>query len=481
MQIFDILVVGGGTAGMTCALVASQNGAKVLVVEKTAQIGGTLHITAGHLSAGGTQRQKSWGIEDSPELHFQDIRRINQDSGDMDLIRLACEEAPKTIDWLDRLGFEFADDSPKILYGHVPYQIPRTHFGKNLGKSILKVILPLFEKQVADGAITLALNQTFLDLILDNNQGQGIITKNTQSIENQLVTNKYYARKIVLASGGYAGNHSFFAQKHPDLSRLITTASPHSLGEGIQVTEKYGAIFHKAENHISTMGGIELNPQSGVSDFWANWAKMSNSVDRKAYEIYVNEEGKRFLDENEANPDIRERALAHQPNRRCWVILDEEILQTAGSIVYQWNIEQFKTEAQKGRAVWQAESLAELATKIGVLPNNLLTTIENYNQAVDNQLDIEFKRVFLPAKIQKPPFYAVLTYAFSLISFGGLKVNSELKVVRQNGQTFENLYAIGEILGAGATSGNAFCGGMLLTPALSLGRYLGKKLADEVL
>jgi succinate dehydrogenase/fumarate reductase flavoprotein subunit len=480
MQIFDILVVGGGTAGMTCALVAAQNGAKVLVVEKTAQIGGTLHITAGHLSAGGTQRQKNKGIEDSPELHFQDIRRINQDSGDMDLIRLACEEAPKTIDWLESLGFEFADDSPKILYGHVPYQIPRTHFGKNLGKSILNVLLPMFEKQVAEGNISLALHQTCVDLILDNKQGQGIITKNTQSIDNQVVTNKYYAQKIVLASGGYAGNHQFFAQKHPDLSRLITTASPHSLGEGIEIAEKYGAIFHKAENHISTIGGIELNPQSGISDFWANWAKMSNSLDRKPYEIYVNELGKRFLDENESNPDIRERALARQPNRRCWVILDEEILQATGSIVYQWSIEQFKNEAQKGRAVWQADSWAELATKIGVLPHNLLATLENYNQAIDNQVDAEFKRSFLPTKIQKPPFYAVLTYAFSLISFGGLKVNSELKIVEQTGQTFENLYAIGEILGAGATTGNAFCGGMLLTPALSLGRYLGKKLADEI-
>ena len=68
-----IIVVGAGTAGMCCAIRAAELGAKVLVIEKDSLVGGTLHVTAGHMSGGGTKRQAEKGIEDSPTLHFEDV------------------------------------------------------------------------------------------------------------------------------------------------------------------------------------------------------------------------------------------------------------------------------------------------------------------------------------------------------------------------------------------------------------------------
>jgi succinate dehydrogenase/fumarate reductase flavoprotein subunit len=70
----------------------------------------------------------------------------------------------------------------------------------------------------------------------------------------------------------------------------------------------------------------------------------------------------------------------------------------------------------------------------------------------------------------------LLVYAYSLISFGGIKVNDQLQVLCDDGTIIKNCYAAGEILGAAATSGNAFCGGMLLTPAISFGKWLGETL-----
>jgi len=117
---YDILIIGAGTAGMACAITAAQHGAKVGVIEKSDHVGGALHWSGGHMSAAGNRWQRSKGIEDSIEKHYQDILRINNNSGNLDLIRLAVEEAPKTIDWLDDLGFEFAPECPRIIYGHVP-------------------------------------------------------------------------------------------------------------------------------------------------------------------------------------------------------------------------------------------------------------------------------------------------------------------------------------------------------------------------
>jgi predicted oxidoreductase len=64
-----------------------------------------------------------------------------------------------------------------------------------------------------------------------------------------------------------------------------------------------------------------------------------------------------------------------------------------------------------------------------------------------------------------------------VITFGGVAVDGELRVVREDGSPVPGLYAAGEALGAAATSGNGFCGGMLATPALSFGRILGRRLA----
>ena len=62
----DLIVCGAGTAGLACAILAAEGGARVTVVEKDVEIGGTLHLSAGQMSAAGSRLQRSKGIEDSP-------------------------------------------------------------------------------------------------------------------------------------------------------------------------------------------------------------------------------------------------------------------------------------------------------------------------------------------------------------------------------------------------------------------------------
>ena len=92
------------------------------------------------------------------------------------------------------------------------------------------------------------------------------------------------------------------------------------------------------------------------------------------------------------------------------------------------------------------------------------------------QKDFSFGRTYLQHPILQGPFYALLVNAYALISFGGIKVNEKLQVVKKDSSIIENLFAAGEVIGAGTTSGNAFCGGMLLTPAISFGKWLGEHL-----
>jgi fumarate reductase flavoprotein subunit len=469
---YDIIIIGAGTAGISCAITAAQRKRKVLVVEKDNRIGGTLHLSAGHMSGGGTRLQKQKGIDDHPQKHFDDVMRINKGSADAWMIQLATNEAPHTLDWLDDLGMEWADNSPAFVYGHVPYLTPRTHFGNIIGgQAILKVLEPEFQKQVKNGQIDLLLNHTLIDLVLENQRVTGVLTENTEGGKKTFV-----GKHTVLTTGGYAANPQFFAEKHPEKSRLISTASPNSQGEGIVVAVQHGAVFHNAEKALSTNGGIELDPLSGRADFWGIWAQVSNTAVRRAYELYVDDDGNRFMNEDEYSPDVRERAVENLPNRRFWVIFDEKTRQNVPFLFLWITPEQFLEEVKKEKAMWCADSLENLADKTGLPKDNLIKTIKRYNDMIFNQHDPNFGRQFLTATIEQPPFYAVLTYAMNLITFGGIKVNQNLQVMHQNGKPIEGLYAAGEILGAGATSGNAFCGGMLLTPALSFGRILGRTL-----
>ena len=483
---YDLIVVGAGTAGMPCAIAAAENGAKVLVIEKTERVGGTLHYTGGHMSAGGTRHQTAHGIfGDNSQDHYNEVMRISNNTAVPYIVKLATDEAPKTIDWLDSLGFAFAPESPRIVYGHVPYTIARTQYGKDAGNSIFEVLKPLWHKYIANGNICVLVLTELKELLVENGKVRGVRVQSHEGGASEI----YRAAAVVLATGGYAGNAALFAKKHPQHPRLISTAAPSSTGEGIVIAEKSGAKFWNADKHISSLGGVEFEPNSGQADFWTAWAMVFTTSYRPAREVYVNDLGQRFMDESNPDPDYRERAVAEQPQKRFWIVFDETALQGHNgptntdknapmTVIPKWSVEKIKEEATKGKCAWVADSLADLALKTGLPTETLLATIAQFNQFCENGVDAEYGCENLTNQVKDGPFYAILTYATSLISFGGLAVNEKLQVLDQQDVPIENLYAAGEILGAGATTGNAFCGGMLITPAISFGRILGKRLTS---
>ena len=123
----------------------------------------------------------------------------------------------------------------------------------------------------------------------------------------------------------------------------------------------------------------------------------------------------------------------------------------------------------------RADDLEALAHAAGIDPAGLLGTVATYNAGVDAGRDA-LGRTHLPARIERPPFYALQNHGVTLITFCGVEVDTSLRVRRPDGTVVPGLYAAGEVLGTAATSGHAFCGGMLLTPALTFGRLLGEWL-----
>jgi len=480
-QKYDLLVVGAGSAGIPCAIAAAERGLKVLVVEKDSKIGGTLHITAGQMSAAGTRLQKSRGIDDSPEQHFQEIMHLSQGTADPDIVRLAVTEAPHLIDWLQTIGYPMAEEAPAIVYNHPVYSRARTYWGKtdynpanpgeDAGKSLLKTLLPLWEKYRQQGNIALLTETQLQRLIYNKGRVQGVVVRRKNGSRE-----RFFAYNTILATGGYAANPDFFRQVTPHVKRLVSSARFTSQGDGIQAAMKIGAAFRNAEKHGFTIGGIELQPLSGRADFWTAWARISSPITRPPREIYINAHGQRFMAEDEPDVDKREKTIAAQPEQKCWLIFDEVAVAAGTSLIFPWTTERIRSEADKGQFLWKANTISELAQKTGLPEHQLMASIAQYNQAVQKGHDELFGRKSLQFPVQNPPFYALLTYGFCLVSFGGLHTNAQLQVLDAQGKVIKGLYAVGEILGAGATTGNTFCGGMLLTPAVALGRWLGSHI-----
>jgi len=475
MKRYDIIIVGAGTAGMMCAINASKRGKKVCVIEKSDHVGGAMHWSGGHMSAGGTKRQKALGIEDSPDQHYEDILRVNEGTGDLALIRKAVDLAPGIIDWLEDEGFEFDPICPRIVYGHIPYDIPRTHYGVENARSILKIIRPHWDRGVADGNIDILLNHKAERFEKHDDRYDTVVCVH----ESHEVS--FMGDHIVITSGGYGSNPEFFHEKHPDV-QLVTASYPNSTGEVTVTLEKMGVPFRYANHHLSSLGGIELIPDSGRCDFYEGWASVLTSVYRQPRDIYIDDHGQRFMREDEINPDTRERIILAKDIWNFWIVFDEASLMhreengSENPLIIGWDTTKTKAAAEEGIFLKSANTIKELADKIDVPAEELSKTVGRFNQMVKDGSDPDFGREHLEHDISEAPFYALKVHASVLVTFGGIKVNSDLQMVDKNDEPLPGLYAAGEVLGLGATSGKAFCSGMAITPCLSFGKWLGDHL-----
>lgn len=469
---FDVVVVGAGTAGMACAIALAEAGVpRIALVEKDAEVGGALHLSAGQMSGSGSRLQRSKGIDDSPEAHLADINRLGHGKADQALALLAVREAGATIDWLEQLGFPFPSDQPIIYYGHDPYRTPRTYWGAELGVAILKTVRPRLEQLVAEGRIDLRLEHRLTDLLVEDGAVAGV------RVESAAGPVELRAPLVALTTGGYAASRALFDRFHPGLHVLLG-ARHTSQGEGLLAAERVGAGTRGHAHHLSTVGGIDTHPGTGWSDLWEAIGNTNASY-RVPREIYVDARGERYIAEDEPSQDAQERALMAQGGR-MWMVFDEAAIggEDDEPLVTGWTAEMLRAKAAAGEnGAARAGTLEELARRAGIDPAGLARTVADWNEACRTGSDPLGRRSLTP--VATAPFYAVRTEGVTVISWGGLTVDAELRVTTPAGEPIPGLWAAGEILGAASLMGDAFCSGMAVTPAMSLGRWLGRRLAAQ--
>ena len=466
---WDVIIVGAGSAGIPTAIFAGQRGARVLLIEADSRIGGTLHWSSGQMTAAGTKLQKSLGIEDHPDWHFEDCQRILGGTMNETLGRLAIDNAAVTFDWLMDIGFEPIPETPVAGWGHEPHRVRRYAWGENGGLSVLEVMEPLLDIEIGRGNVTLSLETRLTDLVVEEGAVVGV---RAEARDGTIATIR--GQNVVLTTGGYAANPELWADLTPGYP-LRSHCNPYSRGDGIVAARKIGAKVDRGDMFLCTFAGVMQDPDDPLS---VRMGLTLNPRFRIPWEIYVNRAGKRFVREDHPSVDHREHALLEQDGMETFVVFDEGIRQNAPHFDPEVEREHVAKLFGKNPSYFKADTLADLAAQCGIDAANLEASVAEYNQAVETGTDPAFGRETLPRPIERPPYLAIRAVGMSVVSPAGINADGGLRVSTADGSPIPNLYAAGEVLGFARLSGAGFLGGMSLTPALTFGRLLGQKLLN---
>ncbi len=465
--LWDLIVVGAGTAGLPAAIHASRRGARVLMIEASATIGGTLNVAVGQVAAGGTTLQATKGIVDSPDLHFDDVMRISRGRADAALVRRTADEAPPTMNWLLKEGLTplpnhpVVSDSPTLA----AYSIPRYFWARENGRAILAILRRNLEPELKSGRVVLQRETRVTSLIKSGDTVTGV-----RALHGE-VAREYFGRHVLLSTGGYAMNPELFGRLIGG-SPYVASSYPFSLGDGLELASAVGATIRGTNLHRSGTGSI-LTQSSWPAQVYARF--QTDPGARAPWEIWVNNAGQRFIREDEPEHYAREHAVAKLDGYRYAIIFDEAIANDAPPGIPGWTGEKFREHLGNHPMFLRADSLESLAAAAQLNVEGLRRSVAEYNSGIDGGSD-PLGRLHRPRKIAQGPFYAVIHLGHSATSAAGVTVDQHLSVLKSNGEPIRGLYAAGELLGSGAYMGSTGVPGMMLTPSLSLGRSLGMTL-----
>ena len=467
-QLWDFIVVGAGTAGLPFALFAARRGARILLIDAASRVGGNLHQANGQISGAGTRLQRSLGITDSAQRHFDDVMRVSQGTADRDIVRLTADHAGAMIDWLmdggltPLPGHPVTGDAP----GRPMYSVRRYLWAKNEGRDILEVINRQLEPELVRGRIVAQLDTRVSELLTDE---RGAVEGVRALHAGQSLV--FRGNTVLLTSGGYAANPQLF-RRLCGFPNYSSGAFPFAQGDGLELATSVGGFLRGRDKYRSGFGSI-LSGESFPAKVTGRFITFPQI--RQPWELYVNVLGERFVREDEPLQREREQALLHQPELRYWIIFDEAIFREAPPGVAGWSREQMRAAFDSHPMFARADTLEALAQRLGMDAVAVAHTVAAYNAALPGGTD-PLGREYRPRPVGEAPFYAIRHQGHSATSAVGVVVDRRLRVLQGGGNPVPNLYAAGEILGSGASMGNAFAAGMMLTPALTFGKLLGSSL-----
>ena len=440
----DVLVIGGGGAGLCAALAAAEQGAGVILCEKTSALGGATTLSSGKIPAVGTAQQLAKEDGDSIGACAMDIMRPSNYSVRPDLVYTVVEQSRDIVEWTEGHGAVWSVDDA-LYFGQTAY---RMHTTEGAGAGLTDALIASME---ADSAIEALLSCEMQGLVLDDESDAVVGAWGKRGSEAVAI----FAGNTVLATSGFANNPDMLEQYCPEAVPAVKVVAPGATGEGILWAAELGA-------DLQNMGAYQGHAFHGVDNDKTLEQGVANNGG-----IIVNRDGNRFMNEYGGYSELSPHVLA-QPDGIGYLVFTD-IQREKSAKFAEWEEEGI---------VATAASAVELAAAIGADPAKLERTIAAYQEAIPAGMD-KFNRSHLPAAFE-PPFYAVKLTGEIRHTQGGMATDVAGHVLRADKSLIEGLYAAGGCTeGFSSRGGAAYMSGNGLIQALVFGKIAGTAAATE--
>jgi len=468
----DAAIIGGGGAGIPAAIEVARAGGKAAVLEQADSCGGTAAISGGGCCIVGTPLQKAQGIEDTPDLAFEDWIKWGQGAADEVWARFYLEHTLHDLyHWAENCGAKWVD--MKSQEGN---RVLRWHRPDNNGLGLMTALIKTAES-LSD--ITILTSTTAGQLLIEDGRVCGVTATNNK---NDVI--EAHSKTVVVATGGFNSNLDMVLEHRPEFktSKVMEGSGFGAKGSGHKMIRELGGYFTHMEN---IWFYVYATP-----DYRDPQGRRGLVFRLTPGYIWFNQQGKRFHNESLTGGASATPALLRQNPPHAWAILDTPMtakMEVAdpyyrdGDKVRKEKIQELLDNSPY---IKKANTLAELARKIEVDVESFLSTVERYNKAFDEGLEREpefGKSLKLSKKFDTPPYYAVQLFPLARKNFGGVKTDLRCRVLNKYFEPIPGLYAAGEVAGmaGGHINGKAGLEGTMLGPSIFSGRVAGAWAAHE--
>lgn len=446
-EIYDVVVIGGGGAGLAAAVSAARQGASVAVLEKADSLGGnTIRATAMY-NCVDDQLQHPLQIMDSEQLFFEETFNGGHQKAKPELVRILTSQADEGLAFLQELGLEIDTVIDNCLGG----EHARGHYSKaHNGTDFIQVLSDACVREQVDFYL--------------NTRAEALIQEGSAVIGVQAVQQRqpiqFQARQgVILATGGFGYNVEMRMQYDQSLTGdLLCSNTPGTVGDGLVMAQAIGAS-------LIDMEYIELYPMADIYD-----GGLHNSIPNAInHGILVNTEGDRFIRED-AGRDELAQAIRSQDHGFVYSLADDDFSSL------QEDRDFLEGLVLMGQVV-KADTLEDLARQLELDFSVLEAAVNDYNRSVEQQYDPRFQRRTLINKIDHPPFYATAKTVTVHHTLGGVEINEHAQVLDQKKQPIPRLYAAGEV--TGGIHGANRLGGNSFPDCIVFGRIAGTEAAAQ--